>query len=325
MALITNLDEIKAHVTFTMATKIESLNSFIELAEMTYLIPEIGQAAYDDLHTKYKANNLDADFKKLLLYCQRAVSFYATELYVPSGQLHISDAGIRINVDENFKQAFDWQVDNLQESLRNLGDASIEILLAFLESKKNVFTVWAGSSAFTQYKDCLVNSSDQFNELVGVKIPRRIFRRVLPELRKVQKNHIYTSVCKDLYNELLTQWKDGTTTSLNKSLLELIQPAMAHIAIAKSVSSLSVRLTDLGVSVATNSIMKSTIRQAADDVARAHFINDKMDDGQNFVKQLVQYLYDNVSDYPLFESSSCYNSGRVTDYNNDETSGIYIV
>lgn len=325
MALIKNLDELKAHVPFTLGMSMSSLESFVELAELQFLIPEIGQVAYDDLHTKYSNNTLDANHTKLLKLCQRAVAYYATLLFIPVGQLQLSDSGIRIQVDEHFKQAFDWQVDNLEESCRNAGDNCIEQLLAFLETNKATFTVWAGSPAYTQFKEWFVNSADLLNSLVSVQIPRRIFRRVLPEIRKVQENHVYTTVCKELYDELKTQWTGNTLSNANKELMKFIQPAIAHIAIAKSVSALSVRLTDLGVSVGTNSIMKQTIRSAADDSARAHFLRDKMDDGLDYIKQLQQYLYDHADDYPLFKNSSCYVEERVTSINNDETSGYFAV
>jgi hypothetical protein len=326
MALLKNIEELRKHIPFTMGMNMENMNSFIEQAEMQFIIPEIGQAAFDDLQTKYDNNALSsADEKQLLKLCQRSIAYYATLLFIPVGQLQISEAGIRIAVTEHFKQAFDWQVENLEESCRNAGDSCMESVLAFLELKKDVFTVWAGSSAYTVFKDVFVNSASQFNDLLGVQIPRRIFRRVLPEIKKVQENQIMATLSKELYDEIKTQWIAGNLTNENKALLNFIQPAIAHIGVAKSVSSISIRLTDLGISVGTNSIMKQTIRQAADGDARSHFHREKTNDGLEFISQLNEYLYANADTYPLFKNSSTYVETRTTSYNTDSESGFFVV
>lgn len=325
MALIKNIDELKAHIPFTMGMDMKNMNSFIELAELQFLIPEIGQAAYDDLHQKYSDNNATGDHLILLKLCQRAVAYYATLLYIPVGQLQISDAGIRIAVDEHFKQAFDWQVENLEESCRNAADACIENVLAFLELKKGTFTAWAGSTAFTIYKELFVNSAELFNQLAGVTVPRRIFRRLIPQIRKAQENQVYATISKELYDEIKTQWSAGTVSNKNKELMNLIQPAIANIAVAKSVSSLTIRLNELGISVGTNSIMKQSIRQPADENARSHFQREKMEDGMEYITKLNEYLYANADTYPLFKNSSTYVETRTTSFNTDSESGIFVV
>jgi len=325
MALLKNIDELRSHIPFTLGMTMKNLDSFIETAELQFLVPEIGVEAYNDLQAKYDANNLNEDYLKLLKLCQRAVAYYATLLFIPVGQLQLSDAGIRIQVDEHFKQAFDWQVDNLEESCRNAADSCIESALSFLELKKNVFTIWAASTAYTQYKEWFVNSAELMNSLVSVQVPRRIFRRVLPEVRKAHENYVLPTICKEIYTELKTQWSTNTLTSANKELMRFIQPAIAHIAIAKSVSALTVRLSDMGVSVTSNSIFKQKINQPADESSRSHFIREKMDDGQNYIKQLLEYLYANADTYPLFKNSLCYVESRVTTLNNDTTSGFYVV
>lgn len=323
--LIKSLDEIRAHVPYTFATSYDSLKSFIEQAERTMLIPEIGQQCYDDLQEKYDANTSNPDYKTLLKLVQAALSWQATVLFIPSGQLHISDAGIRIQTDDHHKQAFDWQIQNLEESCQNAADSSMEVALSFLELKKNVFTAWASSESYTQWKQWFVNSAALLNSLVSVQVPRRIFSRMLPEIRKAQVNYVMPVLCTALYNELVTQWTSNSLSPDNKKLMALIQPAIAHIAIAKSVSGLALRFTDLGISTGTNSIMKQTIRQAADAETRSHFIQDKMNDGQNYIRQLEDLLYAAPNTYPLWRNSPCYKEQRTSFLNNTSESGLYIV
>jgi len=326
MALLRNLDELKAHVPFTLGMKMNNMASFIAQAEDQFLIPAIGPQAYADIHDRYLNNNLaDPDQQKLLSLCQRSIAYYATLLFIPVGQLHISDAGIRIAVDEHFKQAFDWQINNLEESCRNAADLNLELTLALLESKPQVFTAYHSSEAFQRNKQCFIHTTELLNQLAGVKLPRRHFQQVLPVLRSVQSLCIEPILCGDLYAQLLQQWILGSVSSANQTLLNYIQPALANLAIAKSVSSLTLDFSSLGVTHTPADVSRLNIRQAASDAARSHFIQDKTQQGRSYLSLLERHLQENAQQYPLFASSPCYQQPFIPEYNTDSPSGIYIV
>ena len=326
MALLRNLDELKAHVPFTLGMKMDNMASFIAQAEEQFLIPAIGSEAYADIHTRYINNDLsDPDHHKLLGYCQRSIAYYATLLFIPVGQLHISDAGIRIAVDEHFKQAFDWQISNLEEACRNAADLNLELTLAWLEAKPQVFTAYHGSPTRQRYKQCLVNSPELMNQWAGVKMPRRHFMQVIPMLKKLQSLHIETILCSALYQQVLQQWTSNTVSTTNQALLNFIQPALANLSLAKSVSSLTLDFSSLGITHTTGDVSRMHIKQAASDAARAHFIQDKMEEGRSYLSLLEQYLLDHVNQYPLFASSPCYQNPSITPFNTDPQAAIYIV
>lgn len=326
MALLKNSEELRAFVPFTVANNFPTLDSFFQRAEQDLISPAIGPEALADVNAKYAANTSDPIHKELIRLIQGAVAWYGTMLYIPIGQLQISDAGIRINVNDQFKQAFDWQVDNLEQSCANAADSYLEAALDYLEKNKATFTAWAASSTYTNSRQFFVHSATMLNDLAGVALPRRIFRKVIAEIRKVQFNQILPSLGTGLYDELVTQWLAGTVSSNNKKLLDFIQPAMAQLAVAKAVSSLTLEFSDLGISVNTNSIMKQRIRQAADTEARSHFISQKEKDGGEYLAQLTSYLYANADTYPLFKSGSAYKgSERVSSLNNSTDSSYFAV
>lgn len=326
MALLRNLDELKVHVPFTLGMKMDNMASFITQAEDQFLLPAIGQEAYADIHARYLNNNLsDPDQQKLLSLCQRSIAYYATLLFIPVGQLHISDAGIRIAVDEHFKQAFDWQINNLEESCRNAADLNLELTLSLLESKPTVFTAYHGSAAVQRNKECFVHIAGLLNQLCGVRLPRRHFQQVLPIIRQLQVLHLEPVLCSALYAQLQQQWVSGSVSAANKTLLNYIQPALAMLAMARSVSSLTLDFSSLGVTHTPADVSRLNIRQAASDAARAHFIEDKTLEGRSYLALLERHLQENVQQYPLFASSPCYQQPFIPEYNTDSPSGIYIV
>lgn len=326
MALLTTLDELMAHVPFTLGMNMDNMASFIAQAEDQFLVPAIGAEAYADIHDRYQAGAIDGpDYTKLLALCQRSLAYYATLLFIPVGQLHISDAGIRIASDEHFKQAFDWQIHNLEESCRNAADLNLELTLALLEAKPDVFTAYHESEALQRRKEVFVNSAALLNELAGVKLPRRFFLMVLPNIKALQYALIPPILCEPLYKQILMEWNNNEVSYDNRKLLDFIQPALAQMAIAKSVSALTLDFSNLGITHLPANVSRLNIREAASDSERSHFIQDKMQEGREALSRLDEYLKSHATDYPLYASSPCYQQPLVPQYQNQSPSGLYIV
>lgn len=324
--LLKNSEDLRAFVPFTVATSFPLMDTYFERAVTDYVRPALGPEGWADVKAKYDANTTDAKYKELIRLLQGAIAWYGTRLYIPVGQLQISDAGVRINVNDEFKQAFEWQIDNLDESCANAADSYLEAALAYLEQEKATFTAWSTSTTYSESRQFFVNSATMLNDLAGVSLPRRIFRKVIPELRKIQFSDVYNAMGKDQYLELRTQWLAGNVTPNNKELLNFIQPAMAMLGIAKAVSSLTIEFSDLGITSSTNTILKQKIRQAADADMRSFFIREKQKDGMDYIAQLINYLYDNVDTYPLYKASSAYKGEeRVSTIGNTSDSGFFAV
>lgn len=324
--LLKNAEDLRKFVPFTVATSFDLLDTYFERAVTDFVRPALGPEGWADVKAKYDANTSDPIYKELIRLLQGAIAWHGTRNYIPVGQLQISDAGVRINVDDHFKQAFEWQIDNLDESCANAADSYLEAALAYLEQEKATFTAWAASSTYTESRQFFVNSATMLNDLAGVALPRRIFRKVVPEIRKVQFADVYTALGKDQYLEVRSQWLAGTVSNNNKELLNFIQPALAMLAVAKAVSSLTIEFSDLGITSSTNTILKQKIRQAADADMRSFFIREKEKDGKDYIAQLINYLYDNVDTYPLYKASSAYKGNeRVSGIGNTSDSGFFAV
>lgn len=325
MALLKNIAEFKKIIPVTVASTIEPLESDIALAEETFLIPQIGYSAYNELQAKYDVNDLDADFKTLLNKCQRTIAYNAWLLYIPKAQLIFGDEGIRIASNEHFKTAFNWQIDDLEDACRNAGDVTMELLLAYMESKSTVFTTWAGSDAFTHLKDRFVYSTDIFNRSVVRKIYRRVFRKLSVQLRNAELWYIKPTVGSGLYDELHTQHSAGTLSANNVKLMEYIELATANLAFASGFASLAIDVNDLGITEGYNADTKQKNLKPAAKESRSDMVSALQTEGEKHVRDLSQFLYDNHADYPLFEASTAYNVEPYTKFNNTIDKKHYVV
>lgn len=323
--LIRDIDEIRNFLPVSTASNVKSIVGLIPMVEAKYIIPEIGKEFYLELQEQYDDNTFNSDeFEKVHELIQRAITYYVYYLYIPVGQLHISDAGFRIAVDDHFKTAFDHQIDRLEDSFLDAGDMSMDMVMDYLEENKGTFTTWASSSAFTQFKERFISTTAMLNNELSINISRRKFKKLKKELRKVEQEYILSTVGAELYDQLHTQSSSNTISSENKKLMEYIYPACASIAMANGAVALMLTVDDMGVSTTTNSIMKQRIKQPANDNVLANFINKLKQDGKDEVKKLQQFLYDNADAYELFKSSSAYNANRTTSIDNSQFNGIYV-
>lgn len=301
MALILNIEEVKKHLPVTVASSIENLDTYIALAEQKFIIPEIGIETYNYIATKYKNNSItDAKDQQLLELLQKAVTFYAYLLYIPVGQLQISDNGIRIAVTESLKTAFDWQIDNLEDSFKDAGDNCMEITMQYLNTEIDFFTVYAASSAFKEFKKQFISTADQFNLRCSVPLTHRIFKKISMDILISQSRDIKAALGDAFYADLLTRWKNNSITGINIEIIEKIQYALANIALAGAVKSLNVGVNDLGVNTMTNSIFKQKVKTPATNEALSGLFEKLLNDGNYWLGQLKLLLEANRSDLPLY-------------------------
>lgn len=327
MALIRNIEEVKQHLPVTVAQSIENLDTYIALAEQKFIIPEFGSETYDYILAKYNTNTIsDAKDVELLNLLQKAVTFYAYMLYIPVGQLQISDNGIRIAVTESLKTAFDWQIDDLEESFKDAGDTCVELIFQHLNKYISFFTAYAASNAFIEWKKQFISTANQFNLRCSVPITHRIFKKISMDILICQSRDIKSMLGSPFYADLLLKWKNNTITGIYVEIIEKIQFAMANIALAGAVKSLSVGVNDLGVNVSTNSIFKQKVKTPATNDQASGLIEKLLNDGNYWLGQLKLLLEANRTDLPLYADAFPVSdtSGSVFIENKKEN-GLYFI
>jgi hypothetical protein len=329
--LFTTLPELKAYLPASLTFNINDLKPYITRAEQRFIIPFLSKAQFDNLQTAYNASiatiptPLSADNAALLDKVRAALANFAFMMYVPMGQVQIDSSGIRVSVTENNKPANPAQIENLIKSFSDGGYESTDTLIDFLEQNKSIYTLWAASSSYTEFKELFINTTAQFTESVFISPSmanaRRTFLSFRSTMKKVEDFFVMPIIAGDLFDEIKTQIAADTLTAENTKLLTMIRPAVANLTVAKAIANNS-------VSYQENSITtdyKSDGLIVADTNKLSLLRNQSVEDGQTYLKMLRDYLYANVDAYPLFKNSAAYSVGSTDVFTNDVTNKIYFL
>lgn len=114
-----------------------------------------------------------------------------------------------------------------------------------------------------------------------------------------QERHIKPILTKDLYDEIVTQVQPaGTVTTLNQSVLDLVEPALAFFVKAEALPDIMTRVTSTGIQV-NNTEFSSSVT----DKQRADLRSNSFDQAHILAAKITEFLddVDNNANYPLYE------------------------
>lgn len=323
--LFTTVDQIQLYLPVSTSFTFEQIKPFIKQAEDNFLIPCIGKDQYAALQTAFDGSPTQED-QSLIDKCQAAVASFAYMYWTPWGQVHISDAGIQIASTANMKTAFQWQIDDLEGSARMSGFFSLDALLEFLELNKSTYTIWAGSSSYTEFKDFFVNTTAVFNEIFPqLGGSRRNFLALKPVMKRVEDFKITPLLGADFMSELKTQHTSNALSDPNKKVINYAQKSIVYITIAEALTELSVFIDERGVLYFNNTGGSTTLKTkepvqitVIDKIEARHRAN-----GETYLSMLRSLILDNIADYPTYANSSTYDSTDKTFEQNPDGADYY--
>ncbi len=312
MALFKTIEEIKDFLPVSVTFSFQDILPFIKQAERDYIIPAIGKEQYEEIDEAYNAEtpDLDEEQEALLEKIRVPLASFAYMLWIPWGQVQIDSSGIRIVTNENIKTAFQWQVNALEESAMSSGYSGLEALLEFLEEGKDTYTTWADSDAYTEYKKHFIYSAKIFNQYFNIGSNRRTYMALSAIMNRIEETLIKNTIGVESYNEIKQQVKDNAVSEENQELLDLINPTVANLTIARGISQLSLRINNNGIIVLMG-INPEKIYRPADKDLLSDMKMQANQDGQNFLKQLEELVNEDDEDYDGggFENDPDWNVG----------------
>ncbi|MFA9221020.1 MAG: DUF6712 family protein [Sediminibacterium sp.] len=303
-----NIQEFKAaNPRIAANTSLEVLTPFITQVETEVLIPVLSQTQYDDLNTKYLNTNMSADEKTLVDKIQKALAPLVMSAAAPEMNLTISDLGMQMHSSENAKQPFQWMIRDYQRSRERVGYSALEQMLIYLEQKKLVFTLWAASASFTEYKECYINTALDFSNLVNIRNHRFTFLALKPFMKDVEEEHIVPMIGATYNAALKAIINAGSAPSAaNAKVILLIQKAVAHLTIAEAIPLLGIEISSLGfiVTSVVSSTDNDTEKKAAPNEFLSNTIEFQKQKGKSALKLLRDLLYSSATDYPTFTADT---------------------
>lgn len=299
--------ELKTYCsTFNRNMEFATLAPAVELAETRYLLPLLGQAQYDALHTAYLANNLTAAQNALLRYVQRPLAYYVLHEAVPLLGATVSDMGVQESSSREGTSApaRQWSYNSLRDSAIQNADTFADTLLGFLEANHGTYPLWTASSAFTVSRELLINTAEQFDKHVGIQRSRRIYVALRPYIQLAEQMYLKPTLGPKLYDDLKAKLAAALTTPLSAAYAALLgkcQQALAFFALAEAMPFLAITVNGYGVQMSSSNDGLHQ-RTPADRQRYETAMTNTLRNGNSLLASLRLFLDDNLGDYPLYAS-----------------------
>jgi hypothetical protein len=315
MPLITTISEIKNYLSIDINTRIESLQPFINEAELLYIKDLLGADFYAELVAAYKTANFVIDDMTdeqtaIMIYMQRALSYYMAYLSINQMGVNFGDMGIQQQFGENSQPAPQWKVDKLMLSYIQQADIHAEKMLQYLEENASPLTyaTWYNSTANTKNEGWMVNSAIVASQYIDINNSRRIFLRLKKRIKDIESSYIKRLICADQYNELVTQIQADSISAENQLLIDKLRPIIAKMALYFTIPSLRIAITDQGIMIYSSN--DGIISKQMADKDQIKDLKESLIDNEFGYKsdetELEEFIEANIDDYPLIAASDCY-------------------
>ncbi len=343
-ALFKTLDEVKEYLAVNIGSNIDSILPSIRRAEKKFIIPLLGKEQYEDLLDWYHESSgsvsgsdsgsgsgiplTDQEQQDLLEKVQEPLINLAYLLYIPIGNLQISDSGFGVAETANKKIAAQWRIDDLKESFEDGGNEGLDFLLEFLEDNADTYDLWKGSSAYTVFKQFFINTAKEFSQLYDIRGSRLTFLALTATMKKVEEFQIASVISQPLFDEIKTQIA-GELSADNKILLDdHIKPALAHLTVSRAAVDLTVQITEAGIFIKKVEDEKIQSKAKAPDPNISAVITAARTDGMAYIERMESFLNENADKYPLYKASDLFDdtdNASDNEFDNKKDNNHYAV
>lgn len=320
--LFKSTEEVKKHISVNHNFELEDIAPSVRQAAQKYIIPAISKAFYHELLEAYKGTP-DEKQQKAIEHVQAAMANYTYFLYAPVGFVQIGNAGIQEANTESATAARQWVTYDLKKALLEAGDIGLDALLEFLEENADDYETWKDSAAYTINRELFINNATVFSKFTNIQNSRRTFLALRPFIAKAERFFITPTISTELFQELKTALKENTITEEQQRVIDLIQPALAQLALHKAIPEIIFQVSAEGIRVQSwnNGFLK---KDTASDNQLSFLYNTLEVDGNADLKTLQDFLFENADDYPAFKESKIYQNSKTEDLGNCRNSRVYI-
>jgi hypothetical protein len=301
----TDLDVIDRHF-------VDSENEFVK--------PVLGEVFFELVKVGLEAG-IEDKWTTLLPYLQSPVAYngYYRFYRIPGGQLN--HRGFHRDQSEYSQAAPKWEIDQLKDSLICKADHSLDALIQYLYDNLSVYPEWKESSFYTTSVGSIIPSATFFNRYVHIGCSGRVFQK-LGMYRKAAEKSLIRIICTPLYQRLINEVTGKDNIELTREiedLLDYVRPLVAYETMFRGIKRMGFNYTDTGIY--TYSYSDGTLTKTAISMNDAIKLEMGWKADWNEAREdLIQFLQQNIDDYPEYRDSDCYMtqpSTLVSRYDND--------
>lgn len=327
MKLISNIDEVRAHVPVSMTENIETLNPFLASAESQFIKPMIGKAQFDVFFTLYTEagenieNIENQHHKNAMLALQKAIANLGYLLGLPILNVSVGPSGVQIFSNADTKSAFEWQVDDLKRALLELGYNGIEDLMDVMESDIDLFEAYKNSDAKKRTEQNLIENAQDFNIYYNIRESRFTFHTLTYIMQRIEKQKVEPMFGKAFLDTLRLDNIEGKALILVTTYLK---PGIALLTIAKALIERIIVIDNGTASVNVHGNYNTMKDISADYREMINLaVAQLTEDGNLFLQNGLEYVLANAEDLEGFTPQDM-KRGRFKATNNPEK-GIFAI
>lgn len=247
--LINTVADLQKYVEVNSGLQWATIKPSLKAAEQKYLVPAIGPELYQLIDEAAASASLSTAEQALLPYLQAPVALLAMYLFVPRGEIQLSDSGLQRIETEGNKTAFKYQSLAYRDALLDAGYEAIEALLEYLEKNKTAFAAWIDSDARVAMNDLFVRSGRELKHFYSsLRQPQRTYIAMASMLRTVEDLTI-TPIIGDTFAELKDAQAAGGLTLYEKMLTDTLKKCIVYFAMSKALVELELRIDDTGITM----------------------------------------------------------------------------
>ena len=323
------MEEVRKFIPVSSSSDFDSLSPHIANAERDYLIPVIGQAMYDQLHTYYNSMisdpySVEGDCKeqKLLSLVRSAVLHLSYWIGYDLLNVEVTDSGFRRTESTSVKGLWKYQDENLRGYFRIYGFNGIDTVLQYLEDNISDFPAFEGSPEYTILKSSFIPSTLIFDRIVYIRRSRLTFLRMKPHMNLVEDTEISTILGPVAFDYVKTQMLLDQPAETVVKLLEYIRKPIAYLSSAFLMEESGADLNDNGLYYTSTIAISSndTERKPASGDRIQIMVNRNRNLGNAYLDQLRSYLVAHAADWQDVAPST----GKILSRNNKDKKTFWV-
>jgi hypothetical protein len=275
-----------------------ALTNAADMAANKHLIPVLGRPLYLQLEAAAHAAApvTPTPTSTLLNLVQQAAAFYTLYEMLPLMNVSVGDFGIHDTTTDKSAPTSQWRYYNLLQNAANNADAALDAALLYIDSEpSSTWPSWITSPHYILSQKTLIRSTDILDNLLPILGSRRAYLQLRPFIAEAEQTHLVPVLGATLIAQLKATLTLGTLTDLEKSLLEIVQKALAKLALHAALPFIPVVLDGGGIKVRTYQDYYKTDQKATEALLNSLKTNSEVS-GTKFLNMALDFLAKNANE-----------------------------
>lgn len=234
MDLFRDFSEVQTYIGANVSNELVTIMPYLDMAEMDYLRPVMGDDEYDALVTAFNAETMSAAQKKIIEHVQAAAVHFCYFLFANDGTMSITDSGFSRQEHSEAKSAYQWMTRDFKNLRWSLGWKSLEKLARTLYANMADFADWEVSDERDSWNKLPVWHTKIFGKYYRIDNWGTLWK-LHPEMREYIDVKLKPQITKELYAVVMDEVMSDGLSADSESLLPYIERVVVMAALKGAV------------------------------------------------------------------------------------------